>query len=233
MTKTMLMILISGFFIAQPAMNAFQSSNMKLVRSIDFANHSYRIPERDPDDVPRFQRLQTKAGTPVSLVGGAYEAKDLVGKDWVRVNLQSVTYGDVTGDGREEALVALRIHTAGTLGWGLLLVFEYARSEEALLDGFWTGDRANEGLHKAYAQNGQLVVEVYNPEDAAGDCCPTRLSRIVLKWNAGKFAEVQRNTFSLPAAHLHRIPFDARSHTASLNNCSTMRISDITGMLGL
>src|SRR5262245_1850069 len=112
------------------------------IRKVDFANHSYTIQERDSDRDPEFGPVIGSAGTVVKLTNGEYQANSPVGQDWVRVSLRSVSYGDLTDDGREEAIVALRLQSGGTQSWGLLFIYESIGGKIHLLKAFWTGDRA-------------------------------------------------------------------------------------------
>lgn len=170
------------------------------IRQIDFANYSYTIPERDPDRDPTFAPLSTTGGTRVRLKSGKYLFNNPVGRDWVAVSLHFVSYGDVTDDGREEAIVALRVQSGGTQSWGLLLIYGSDRGKVHLLQTFWTGDHGNEGLHRAYAERGSLLVEIYDPESSLGDCCPTRVNKVRLRWNGAKFQEADRETATVQPA---------------------------------
>lgn len=168
------------------------------IRKSDFANRYYTIPDRDSESVPTFGALNKLTGTVVKLKNGIYQVPSHVAdQDWVGITLYQVSYGDVTGDNREEALVALRMQTAGTLSWGLLLIYGWDREQLDLLQVFWTGDRANEGLHRAYAEGGRLAVEIYDPQGAEGDCCATRITKIRLRWAGGRFIEVDRQSSGL------------------------------------
>ena len=116
--------------------------------------------------------------------------------------LDRVVYGDVTGDGREEALVVVEGITGGSAvpHW----VFAYTAGDRVprRLWAFETGDRAAGGLKDVYARDGMLVVELYGqdklptrPETLTADdgtgspaCCPTRFTRSRYAWNGRRFA---------------------------------------------
>lgn len=176
------------------------------LRRIDFANYTHRVFDRDADLPPTFQRLTSSAGRWITLKNGKYEVDSPVGRDWVRVDLRFVSYGDVTGDGQEEALVALRIGSGGTQEWSTLFVYAWDGSHARLIDAFWTGDRANEGLHRVYAEEGRLVTEIYDAATAVGDCCASGILRVRSRWSGRNFVEVGRETVALSPPRDDRNP---------------------------
>ena len=112
--------------------------------------------------------------------------------------LDSIAYADVTGDGREEAVVTIEEMTGGSAipHW----VFVYGEGGRRLWS-FETGDRAYGGLKDVYADDGKLVVELYGrdklpsePESlhrddgtSRGLCCPTLFTRSRYAWNGRAF----------------------------------------------
>jgi len=74
-----------------------------------------------------------------------------------------VKYGDLTGDGREEAVVVLWIVTSGTARDGVVFVYTLSTGRPKRLFAFETGDRWDYGYHNAFINNGELIVERYKP----------------------------------------------------------------------
>jgi len=72
-----------------------------------------------------------------------------------------LNYGDVTGDGIEEAIMMLGIENRGSAIPEIVYIFGLERTKPKMLWSFETGDRADGGLRQVYAQNGNLVVELY------------------------------------------------------------------------
>jgi|SRR5688572_13655016 len=159
------------------------------IRSVDFANFTY--PAR-----PLYSRKSFR------LDGGRYKGR-LRGVFDIRypVSLVSVTYGDVTGDGSEEAMVVLFENVKGSAIPYYVYVFTLASMKPKVLWSFEAGDRGDGGLRKVYAENGGLVVELYGKDTGIGDiankeeagaCCPSSLTRIRYAWRRQKFRQKGR-----------------------------------------
>lgn len=161
---------------AQPPPNAGSS-----VRQTDFRNFRYEF-----------------GGTSWRLVDGTQP--DVVDGDW-RFELDSVSYGDVTGDGREEAIVVITAETGGTMVPHWIFVYGGGARGPELLWSFESGDRADGGLKAVYAEDGMLVVELlgrgklphaprtYGAEDetSVGACCPSMFTRSRYAWTGRAF----------------------------------------------
>jgi len=128
--------------------------------------------------------------------------KDEIGRPfdpWL--NLVDVTYGDVTGDGTEEAIINLGWTTGGSAIPDLVYIYGLSHGKPKLLWTFETGDRAYGGYKNVFAENGQLVVELNGwdkiigrnlyEEDGTnrGACCPTFFTRTRYKWTNKHFQQ--------------------------------------------
>lgn len=112
--------------------------------------------------------------------------------------LDEVVYGDVTGDGVEDAVVVVEEVTGGSAvpDW----VFVYGAGPRPLWS-FQTGDRAAGGLKEVRAEGGMLVVELFGTGKVPGDrerlsapdgtdspaCCPRTFTRSRHAWNGSEF----------------------------------------------
>jgi hypothetical protein len=131
-----------------------------------------------------------------------------------RIGLSYVTtkFGDVTGDGVDEAFVILKIGTAGAAIPQVVYIFTTKDEKPALIWHFRTGDRADGGLKNIYAENGEFTVELFGQDrfvlgevetsKITGDeeqlCCPIYFSRVRYRWNGKNFLmQGKRMTFSL------------------------------------
>ena len=171
------------------------------IRRVDFANFtyaSYFVGEvggfklRDGELLPK---RRDKIGRPLDM--------SLV--------LASVAYGDVNGDGAEEAIIDLGWETGGTAIPDLIYVYGLDRGKPKLLWAFETGDRADGGYKNVFAENGELVIELYGKdkiigrdlyaEDGTsnGTCCPTYFTRTRYKWANNHFRQ-QGEPEALPVA---------------------------------
>lgn len=88
------------------------------------------------------------------------------------LELLKVVYGDITGDGVEEAIVIHDWITGGSATSHVVYVYTLDKGRPKFLWGTTTGDRADGGLKSAYAEDGYIMLETYSPEGKRGDCCP-------------------------------------------------------------
>ncbi|HST53749.1 MAG TPA: hypothetical protein VLJ61_17205 [Pyrinomonadaceae bacterium] len=156
------------------------SQQRKSIRRVDFKNFTY----------PRWGRmkngeLQEKRSSFGRLVGGG--------------NLADVSYGDVTGDGKEEAIVFITLVSGGSALPGEVYIYTMRNARPRLLWNFSTGDRADGGLHGIYADKGKLVVELNGPKRGIEpDCCPKRFTRTRYAWRGGWFRPIRKQTLPMP-----------------------------------
>lgn len=121
-------------------------------------------------------------------------------------------FGDVTGDGQEEAMVVLKIETGGSANPQIVYVFEWKDEKPEMISYFRTGDRADGGLKDLRAENGELVIQLYGQDryligeletmKITGDeeqiCCPTYFTRTRYKWDGNVFRlQGKRETYSI------------------------------------
>jgi hypothetical protein len=117
----------------------------------------------------------------------------------IGVILGGVTYADLDRDGREDAIVVMSVVTGGsaTPNW----IYVYMRRADSIVPMvvFETGDRADYGLRDVYADRGELVLELFSPEGAQGDCCPIKFLRRRYRWVGNAFCPVNRpSTLLIP-----------------------------------
>jgi hypothetical protein len=115
-----------------------------------------------------------------------------------------LNYGDVTGDGNEEAMVALGIDNRGSAIPDYVYIFAVEKGKPKLIWDFETGDRADGGLRNVYAENGQLVIELFGKDRFIGGqlyrgdeglCCPSSFTRTRYKWTGKHFEVVSKEIF--------------------------------------
>jgi hypothetical protein len=132
--------------------------------------------------------------SPIHLVNGSNltKASSVVidGKEYAQYEgftLESVNYGDLTGDGQEDAIVVLRYDTGGTQHTNYVYLYTLEQHRPKLLAYCHTGDRAYFGLKAVYAKGGALVFELFDPKRASGDCCSSGIVVSRYKWQRGRF----------------------------------------------
>ena len=159
-------------------------------RKIDFENFGYPFPD-EPKGRKRI-RLRDGEQPPTQF------SKHGIPHD-IGYSLTDVSYGDLTGDGIEEAIITITLIHSGTGIPNYIYIYTPRPGRPALLWSFATGDRAEGGLQKVAAENGELVIELMGrnkvigtdlyAEDGhtGGNCCPDAFTRTRYRWRDGRF----------------------------------------------
>ena len=157
------------------------------IGKFDFKNYTYPLPRG-------WQDIDSKD---VTLENGSRRmTEDQIGMSYI-----TTKFGDVTGDGQDEAFVVLKIVTAGAAIPQSVYVFTWKNDAPELVWTFRTGDRTDGGLKNVYAENGEVVIELYGQDrfilgevetmKITGDeeqlCCPESFTRTRYKWNGRNF----------------------------------------------
>lgn len=168
------------------------------IGKFDFKNYTYPMP-RGWQDADAKEAVLEK--------GLRRMSEEKIGLSYV-----TTKFGDVTGDKIDEAFVILKIETAGSAIPQIVYIFTAKENEPELIWYFRTGDRADGGLKNIYAENGEVVVELFGQDrfilgevetsritdDEEQLCCPTFFSRTRYKWNGKNFLmQGKRLTFSM------------------------------------
>lgn len=111
------------------------------IRAVDFSNFTYPYTW---NLVVTGSRRKT-----FTLHNGTFKEENSA----VGMSLGHVLYGDVTGDGREEAIVFLGVRTGGSAIPGCIYIYAIRKNRPSLLWAFTTGDRADGGLRQAYVED--------------------------------------------------------------------------------
>lgn len=119
------------------------------IRAVDFENSSFALWECEAGQECAIVELVDGEGS----LAAPYDPTIIL-----RAYLGFVRYGDVTGDGHEEALVRLGSSAGGTGQFSQLLVFSDSGGKLRVVHRFPTGDRAHGGYLDACVQNRRLVV---------------------------------------------------------------------------
>jgi hypothetical protein len=178
------------------------ASAQSTIRQIDFKNFTY--PLRGPllghsamswlgDPRNGYSRRN-----PIRLINGEDLTRDssfvMDGKEYVQYSgftFQSVSYSELTGDGKEDAIVVLTYHTGGTQTTNYIYIYSLDEfGKPKLLDYCFTGDRAYSGLYKVYGENGELVVDLLDPSKSSRDCCSAGFIETRYQWDGRRFLRV-------------------------------------------
>ena len=83
-----------------------------------------------------------------------------------------ITYGDLTGDKKDEAVVLSVCNTGGTGNFSEGYIYTIRAGKPALIGRIPGGDRAYGGLRESRVENGVLVVAANDVGEMGGACCP-------------------------------------------------------------
>ena len=160
------------------------------IHKIDFENFTYPARPISPNGEKTFTLKDGSYAGPLASEAGVTEP----------VSLVDTIYGDVTGDSVDEAMVVLTVNIHGSAIPYYIYVYGIERDKPKLLWSFDTGDRAQGGLRRAFAENGTLVVELYGKDayvgmpnyDDSADCaaCATHYTRSRYAWQSNHFRRV-------------------------------------------
>jgi len=163
------------------------------IRQIDFKNFTYPW---DGGGAPadQWHWIDSIPSTTVHLAAGVHRFWDEVPEGLDRsyapgLWLESVTYGDLDGDGKEEAAVDLNYSGGGTANWDYLYVYKLTKNRPRLLGWLESGSRAYGGLVRVVIEQRQLVLDFQDPERRDGDCCSDGYIRVRYVWKDGRFVE--------------------------------------------
>lgn len=143
------------------------------IHSVDFRNFTYK-------DV-----CDTEGKTTTVHDGSYYSGDEM---DKVYFEIRDVVYGDVTGDGSDEALVLTLCNTGGTGQFTDGLLFAMRAGKPQVIATLGVGDRADGGIDRAVITGGRLIVDRF-AEDGSGACCPERVETYSYRWNGTKLVQ--------------------------------------------
>lgn len=104
-------------------------------------------------------------------------------------------------------MVVLPIESRGSAIPYYVYIFRMENREPKLIWAFETGDRADGGLRQVYADNGQLVIELFGRDRVIGGklyigdealCCPSSFTRTRYKWTGKDFQQIGKEVLANP-----------------------------------
>ena len=179
-----------------PAIKNARYERSASVRALDFKNFKYPGAWGPDIDTP---------SSPFRLAHGQQG-------DWRDgMKLDEISYGDVYGDQYDEAIVSLNVLTDGNQTRHAVYVFAIIRNRPRVIFFLESGDRAEGGLRRAYADKRQFVLELWGPGNTlasidnidrrSGLCCPKTFTRSSYQWRNGAFWEQSCEILANPKAN--------------------------------
>jgi hypothetical protein len=130
------------------------------IHKTDFRSFTYRPSCADFES--------SEANVPVTVNAGRFEGKAGTDLEGTYFEVQEVVYGDLNGDGRDEAVVRTLCNTGGTGQFDEGFVYGMKDGKPVLLGRIQGGDRASGGVRCVRFEGGALKVErVGNDSGAA------------------------------------------------------------------
>lgn len=170
------------------------AQKLTAIRQIDFDNFTYAWSDALADVPISWNWLDSLPDKHIRVVDGLHHFYSRTQDPDERrysplLSVDSVTYGDLDGDGKEEAIVALTYHTGGTANWSYVYVYKLERRLTKLLARMQTGSRADGGLLRAFVRENLLVIDFSDTEKRIADCCSEGYVRVRYRWQNGAFVE--------------------------------------------
>lgn len=185
--------LVSGPVASEGPQDQKVPADKSGIRLVDFRNFEYPATPIYSDSESTFR-----------LKDGKFEGRQYQGvAESETLYLSQKTYGDLTRDGVEEAILVLIKNVRGSAIPYYVYIYTLHGEKPRLLWAFSTGDRADGGRRRVYAVDTNLTVELYGKEtvvngnlkdqDELGACCPKSFTRTVYDWNGRSFQQKGSN----------------------------------------
>lgn len=152
------------------------------IRKVDFQNFTYTPSCSGEDDKP--EKITVKKGefSRKKEIDGFVES--------FYFSVLSVEYGDLNGDGQDEAAINTVCNTGGTGQFTEGLIYTMKAGKPSLVIRFLGGDRADGGIREMKVADGLLVVEINDGERNTGACCPEGVIKSRYRLTGDKLTEV-------------------------------------------
>ncbi len=173
-----------------------QTHKVTSIRQIDFKNFTYAWskPETPEDEEGRWHWFKSPADSHFRAIHGLHRFYSVEQDPYERehaplISVDCIVYGDLDGDGIDEAIVAMNYSTGGTLNWDYLYVFRFNPGQAELVARMQTGARGDGGLVRMTVQDQLLIVDFADPEKQVGECCSEGFIRVHYRLKEGDFVE--------------------------------------------
>ena len=160
------------------------------IRSVDFRNFTYPVCLNvKPEILPKTKSITLRNGELEIAKGTQGNSEPL------NISLSNVSFGDLTKDGNEEAIVTLITLLYPHGSTACTYVYTWKENKVQLLWSYAFGTDAFGGLRRLSVEDGNLIVEEYVSSSSAALCCPEKFSRSIYRWNAKSFEKIKSEVF--------------------------------------
>lgn len=177
------------------------------IKKVDFKNFTYQ---------PDF--CGGENNRKITVVNGEFsEEKEVDGyTDRMYFSVYGITFGDLDGDNKDEAVILSVCNTGGTGNFTEAYIYKMQNGKPVRVMLLGGGDRAEGGLREARIENGLLIVESNAPGEMGGACCPQEIVTNTYRFQDRKLKEVGKETVRelYPST---RILFDKGAFSKTIN----------------
>jgi hypothetical protein len=146
------------------------------IRSVDFLNRTYESGDAGPVTV-KDGEAELEVDPEMPEIHGWF-------------NVGAPVYGDVDGDGAEDAIVITAFNGGGTGTFTSGEVYAMREAQGAVKIGeIPGGDRGDGGLDDIRIEGGKILVDRNLSAEDDGACCPSKLQKEVWHWDGSGFVE--------------------------------------------
>jgi hypothetical protein len=175
-----------------PTNTANDDGGAKTVHDIDWLNFTYRagIGEMEEQYTVVNGEAEFAYDMDGNMVAPDYEPAnpdDYVERGYFQV--AAPEFGDLDGDGADEALIVSVLNTGGTGQFDAITVYTMRDGGPAILGQIPGGDRGDGGISSASITDGAVVVERMMSQEGDGACCPSKAQHEVWRFQGGAFVE--------------------------------------------
>lgn len=174
------------FLLCTTFLLTFSTFAQNNIRDVDFNNFTYS---------PDFCGGEDKRKITVKEGSYSYSKSDKDGfVDRMYFGVFGITYGDLDGDNRDEAVILSVCNTGGTGNFSEAYIYKMQNGKPKRVMLLVGGDRAYGGLREARIENGLLIVESNDAGEMGGACCPQNVVTNKYRFTGKTLKEVGKAT---------------------------------------
>ena len=173
--KTMKILALSFSFIL---LLSFSTNSQTNIRDVDFKNFTY-----DADYCGGENTVK------ITVADGKFQRESSENTDPMYYAIYGIEYGDLDGDGREEAVILSMCNTGGTGNFTEAYIYKLQDRTPKRIMLLSGGDRAFGGLRKAWIRDQILIVESNDAGKYGGACCPEYIVTNRYKYSGKRLKE--------------------------------------------